>query len=240
MNTKNIGMIVGFVAVLGLAYGMIINLLSLEAFGLASVAVVSAIYGVYKKFEVEELQRNNEQAEMVLEAERVQAMKNRDECSERVNEVLKEKSDLQIDLALFDKKMKLKEELYRSSLSVKDEIIEEYQHEYNAIKAKFDSESTKHQTATENYNRKMDNKERQLIQKDKELIKLKEEVVALEAELNSMIATAGNLTETSLEELENADESDNNNLVSPEVYFEQNYTPSKSKKKRNNKKEDKE
>lgn len=233
MNTKNIGMIVGFIAVLGLACGMIYNLLSLEAFGLASVAVVSAIYGVYKKFEVEELQRNNEQAEMVLDAERTQAMKNREEYSVEIHEYAKDKVSKETEMELLKKKMQDKEETYKASLNM-------YQNQYDAIKAKFDSEATKHQTATENYNRKMDNKERQLIQKDKELIKVREEVVTLEAELNSMIATAGNLTETSVEDLDAENESDEDNLVPAEVYFEQNYTPSKSKKKRNNKKEGKE
>ena len=234
---KKVGMIVGFVAVLGLAYGMINNLLSLEAFGLASIAVISAIYGVYKKFEVDDLERDKEQAEMVLNAERVQSMERNNYSSKKISDILKEKYQLELDIVDFRKAMNAKEGIYKASLSVKDQMIEEYQNEHNAIKDKFDLESTKHQIFRENYIKKMDSKEKQLIEKDKELIKLKEEVKVLGFELDAMIARAGMLTTTKEEDLQEEFEDELDNMVSEEVYFKQNYTPTESEPKKKRKKQ---
>lgn len=62
MNTKNIVLIACAIAVLGLGASVVFKLLTIEQFGIISLAVIGALYGLIRKFdgEIESIKKMNE------------------------------------------------------------------------------------------------------------------------------------------------------------------------------------
>lgn len=93
MNTKNIVLTACAVAVLGLGASVVFSLLTIEQFGIVSLAVISALYGLVDKFstEKEELEREVNRYEMTLDNEVIKRSKLQSEV-DRLNKVSIERS----------------------------------------------------------------------------------------------------------------------------------------------------
>lgn len=93
MNTKNIVLTGCVIAVLGLGASVVFKLLTIEQFGIISLAVVSALYGLINKFskEKEELEREINKYEITLDNEFIKRSKLQSEV-DKLNKLVTERS----------------------------------------------------------------------------------------------------------------------------------------------------